>query len=154
MWQRIQTLFLGIAVVASLLLFVFPFGTFSGPEGEVTYSTTAINGPGEASSVPWGVLVLNVLGILLNVAAIALYKNRPSQLKILRLNMVFATGVLATAVLYLDTAASPFADAASMETSYHPVGLLLPLLALVFTFLANRAIKKDEALVRSMDRLR
>ena len=34
------------------------------------------------------------------------------------------------------------------------VGLALPVLALALNWLASRAIKKDEALVRSMDRLR
>lgn len=33
-------------------------------------------------------------------------------------------------------------------------GLALPLIGVLFIFLANRAIRKDEALVRSADRLR
>jgi hypothetical protein len=34
------------------------------------------------------------------------------------------------------------------------VGLLLPALSIVFLFLANKAIRKDDKLIRSADRLR
>jgi len=34
------------------------------------------------------------------------------------------------------------------------IGIYLPLIALVFMVMANRAIKRDEKLVRSADRLR
>ena len=41
----------------------------------------------------------------------------------------------------------------NVEVSYH-VGCYLPVLAIAFLILANRAIKKDEKLVRSLDRIR
>jgi hypothetical protein len=41
-----------------------------------------------------------------------------------------------------------------IERIDYGLGMYLPVIALAFTFLANRGIKKDEDLVKSVDRLR
>ncbi|NNK83439.1 MAG: DUF4293 family protein [Flavobacteriaceae bacterium] len=40
------------------------------------------------------------------------------------------------------------------DVSKNGVGILLPIFSIVFLVLANKAIKKDEDLVKSVDRLR
>jgi hypothetical protein len=41
-----------------------------------------------------------------------------------------------------------------IEPDYNFTGMALPLVSILFLILANMAIKKDEALVKSADRLR
>jgi hypothetical protein len=41
-----------------------------------------------------------------------------------------------------------------MQISEKGIGMLIPVLSIVFLVLANKAVKKDEALVKSADRLR
>jgi len=41
-----------------------------------------------------------------------------------------------------------------MQVSEKGIGLLIPIFTIVFVALANKAIKKDEELVKSVDRLR
>ena len=76
------------------------------------------------------------------------FKNRKNQFVINRLNMilnVFLLGFFVYRSLNL-----------SGETlvSEKGIGMLIPVFSIVFLVLANRAIKKDEDLVKSVDRLR
>ncbi|MDR2683575.1 MAG: DUF4293 domain-containing protein [Dysgonamonadaceae bacterium] len=78
------------------------------------------------------------LTALLALAVILLYKRRPLQTK-------GCWGILALQLAWAGTAI--FATGWSFS-------LLLPLISLVLVVLAMRAIRKDEKLVRSLDRLR
>jgi drug/metabolite transporter (DMT)-like permease len=87
------------------------------------------------------------------LAAIALYKSRPRQVRVVRSAWLV---VLALGVLQFIAGNSLHAyleKSGTVESSYG-VSFFLPFLAIVFAFLAERAIKKDEDLVKSMDRLR
>ena len=42
----------------------------------------------------------------------------------------------------------------AFENAEKGIGLILPVISIVLLVLANKAIKKDEALVKSVDRLR
>jgi succinate-acetate transporter protein len=89
----------------------------------------------------YAVAVLGLLGIVL-------YKNRQNQFVVNRLNMIlnlFLLGFFVYRSLNL-----------SGETivSEKGIGMLIPVFSIVFLVLANRAIKKDEDLVKSVDRLR
>ena len=84
----------------------------------------------------------------LAVLAIFLFKNRQNQFVANRLNMIlnlFLLGFFVYRSLNL-----------SGETlvSEKGIGMLIPVFSIVFLVLANRAIKKDEDLVKSVDRLR
>ncbi len=88
------------------------------------------------------------LSAALALLAIFLYKNRQNQFVVNRLNMImnlFLLGFFVYRSLNL-----------SGETlvSEKGIGMLIPVFSIVFLVLANRAIKKDEDLVKSVDRLR
>jgi hypothetical protein len=97
-------------------------------------------------------LLLNILVGIMSLAAIFLYKKRMSQARVVRfailLNIVFIGLVFFVYARIIETnlMASPdYLDEA---------GIYFPLISLIFLILANRAIIKDEKLVRSIDRLR
>ena len=96
----------------------------------------------------WGALLLLGLSAVGAVVAIFFYKNRQHQFVINRLNILcnlILLGVFSWRVLQ-----------SSGENSFSEKGvqLVVPFISIVFLFLANRAIHRDEELVKSADRLR
>ncbi len=89
-----------------------------------------------------------LLSAALALISVFLYGNRKNQFVLNRLNMIlnlFLLGFFVYRSLNL-----------SGETivSEKGIGMLIPVFSIVFLVLANRAIKKDEDLVKSVDRLR
>jgi succinate-acetate transporter protein len=136
MIQRIQTVYL---IVVILLGAVVPFflNLWSDAAGNEIFAENEVF----VSIAFYAVAVLGLLGIVL-------YKNRQNQFVVNRLNMIlnlFLLGFFVYRSLNL-----------SGETmvSEKGIGMLIPVFSIVFLVLANRAIKKDEDLVKSVDRLR
>ena len=84
----------------------------------------------------------------LALLAVFLYKNRKNQFVVNRLNIIINL-VLLGIFIYRSVIL-----AEENNVSEKGIGMLLPAAAIVFLVLANKAIKKDEELVKSVDRLR
>ncbi len=84
----------------------------------------------------------------LALVSIFLYKNRQNQFVLNRLNIILNLFLLGFFV-YRSLSLS-----GETSVSEKGIGMLIPVLSIVFLVLANRAIKKDEDLVKSVDRLR
>jgi membrane protease YdiL (CAAX protease family) len=85
---------------------------------------------------------------LLAFSTIFLFKKRQNQFVLNRLNMIlnlFLLGFFVYRSLNLS---------GETEVSEKGIGMLIPVFSIVFLVLSNRAIKKDEDLVKSVDRLR
>lgn len=158
MIQRIQTLFLVLAFLASLVLFLFPFaGVYSDLHTYKLYIYGFRNMvPGEGSGFSFmtvlPLLLLNLFTAALTLVSIFLYKNRMRQLKLVRL-AIFTDIVLIGLIFFV------YARIVENKLSVTPnyldeAGIYFPLIVLIFLILANRFIVKDERLVRSVDRLR
>ena len=157
MIQRKQTLFLAIAAVVAALANLFPFATYTVGDLEVVFRSTGLfRGDGavleEASpKVPFAA-VLGLLAVL-PLITIFVYKDRARQLRFVRFTYLFALGALAFAVITDRSIQVYMAGRGAVEVSYG-VAFAAPVLVLVLAFLAERGIRQDEALIRSMDRLR
>ncbi len=155
MLQRIQTVYFALAAICIGLTLAFPFATYSVPDGDVVFNAFGITS-NSAKSVdpsvffPYAIELVVSFGII--VFTIFQFKKRTNQLKINRLNFVLLIVLLA--FLFYDL--SSVRDQLGIEEAgvSYGVGFMLPIAALPMLFLANRAIKKDEALVKSLDRLR
>lgn len=136
MLQRIQTIYLIlVAGISGGLIYVFPL--WETKEGIKVYAFEDIL-----------FLSLFLGSALLSVIAIFMFKKRKFQFVLGRLNIIlnfFLLGFFVYRSLNL-----------SGETvvSEKGIGMLFPVLSIVFLALANKAIKKDEDLVKSVDRLR
>jgi hypothetical protein len=136
MLQRIQTIYLIIAAgVSAGFIFLFPL--WETKEGVTVYVFNQIM-----------YLCLFLGSALLSVISIFMFKNRKLQFVLGRLNMIlnfFLLGFFVYQSLNV-----------SGETivSEKGIGMFLPIISIVFLALANKAIKKDEDLVKSVDRLR
>tara|TARA_R110000744_G_scaffold85202_4_gene166553 strand:+ start:2594 stop:3004 length:411 start_codon:yes stop_codon:yes gene_type:complete len=136
MIQRIQSLYL---IVVAILTGVLPFffNLWVNIDGAEVFANNDML-----------ISIAFYASAVLAVWAIVQFKKRKSQFVINRLNMilnVFLLGFFVYRSLNL-----------SGETlvSEKGIGMLIPVFSIIFLVLANRAIKKDEDLVKSVDRLR
>ncbi|MCK7591361.1 DUF4293 domain-containing protein [Subsaxibacter sp. CAU 1640] len=136
MLQRIQTVYLLLAAISSGgLIFVFHLWTTN------------------ADAMVYAKDNMYYLALFLGSAALSLisifgYKNRKSQFVLNRLNIIL-NFILLGLFVYQSLNLSGEAD-----VSEKGIGIVLPALSIVLLVLANKAIKKDEDLVKSVDRLR
>ena len=96
----------------------------------------------------WPSLLLFGLSALLAIISIFAFKNRQNQFVLNRFNIL--SNLILLGVFSWRTLQS------SGENSFSEKGvqLVVPFISIVFLFLANRAIRRDEELVKSADRLR
>lgn len=149
MIQRKQTAFLTLAVIVLVQLFIFPVYGFE-KDGQTLLFY--IYGLGHLNPDFFVLIALNVFSIFLLVAIIFLYKNRKNQLLLCKIATLLITGLI-VAIFYFAENAKALPELVGYTSEMRPM-LVAPLAALVLVILANRAIKQDEELVRSADRLR
>ncbi|MBP5371642.1 MAG: DUF4293 family protein, partial [Bacteroidales bacterium] len=77
------------------------------------------------------------------------YKNRKKQISMVRYSFILTVALLATVGYYVYLVQAPDVVATKPQ-----VGTLLVAISLVFDWLAIKAIRKDDELVRSIDRIR
>lgn len=146
MIQRIQSIFLFLAGGASLGLFGLPFATTpQAIESSMIFGDALYNVNDQV-----GLSVLFGLAGALALIAIFLFRNRGLQSKVSLSALILNIGGLVFALYYL-TQNLTEAGKAAIEFAF---GAIFPIIAVFFCFLAYRFIKKDDKLVRSMDRLR
>lgn len=97
-----------------------------------------------------GMIGLAGLGILLALGSIFLFKNRPLQGQLSSLGMYLGFMSLALAGFGMWRNLGKVPDC---QYSFD-AGWAMPVLSIVFQFLAVRGIRNDEKIVKSMDRLR
>ncbi|MCB0657610.1 MAG: DUF4293 domain-containing protein [Saprospiraceae bacterium] len=146
MIQRIQSIFLLLLAVSIGLLFVWPIATSSQKDAYLfadgQYSV-------EDNTV---LMLLTALCAVLAIGAIFLFRNRGLQLRMTYLATVCSILIPLVAILiYLNDTKNSAVPANTIDDQ---VGAYLPVLGLIFGVLASRFIRKDEKLVKSMDRLR
>ncbi|KIA86409.1 DUF4293 domain-containing protein [Flavobacterium sp. AED] len=137
MIQRIQTIYLFLAfVVTGILPFFIPLWTMN-------------NGTDFLFMQDQVYVILFGLSTTLTLLSIVSYKKRQNQFVIGRLNII-----LNLILLGLFVYRSLNLSGETLAVSEKGIGMFLPVVAIVLLVLANKAIKKDEDLVKSVDRLR
>lgn len=146
MIQRLQSLFLLLASGSLFGLFGIPFATSETAD-------TALFADKVYNIFDNPILIgITALAGVLALINIFLFKNRPLQLKLDYL--VITLSVLLPILAVFLVFKSGGETSTSMDIKENYFGLIMPILAIVFVVLANRFIKKDHKLVKSMDRLR
>lgn len=145
MIQRIQTIFLFLTAIVFGSLFKVPFAISDKPSAQ--YLSDQVY---DVTDHPV-LMVLTMLGALIALISIFLFRKRKVQLKFGYLIIVMAI-LLPVVAFLLFTRTSVDVDPSVNVNDQ--AGMFLPLIAIIFAGLANHFIKKDEKLVKSMDRLR
>lgn len=146
MIQRIQSLYYLLAGMAQLGLFALPMATALPPAG-----TPGVFADGQYNlNDQIGLLVTAGITAGLALIAIFLFKSRSLQIRLGQTALLLGLLFLGAGLYFLFSGSTQIGGAAIQPG----IGAVLPIIFLVFTFLGNKAVKKDEALVKSMDRLR
>lgn len=131
MIQRIQTLYIfTAAVLSSLAAFFLPMYSV----GEVVMFAT--DSKWIWFTFGWSMTIFS--------AAILLYQKRSFQLLLVRLGMLCSLIVLGLLIN----------EISAIENAAATYGSVVPMLNVIFAFLASRGIQKDEAKIKGQDRLR
>ncbi|MBQ9138859.1 MAG: DUF4293 domain-containing protein [Alistipes sp.] len=157
MIQRIQTFYLMIVTLLMVVTLCCSL-VYIGVDGhQVTLSAFAISDADGVLShtVAWLGAIL-ALSTALPFVTIFLYKNRPLQIRLCGVLCVLLIGsLLLTAAFTYAVCTNIFAD---FDITWANVvfrfPVLMPIISVIFTVLAMRAILRDELLVRSIDRIR
>lgn len=147
MIQRIQTVFLFIAaILVSLLMFVTLANLSAGDQ---IYNFTS-KGIFQGETRIYNGLAIYILVWLISVihfVVILRYKKRIFQMRALVFTIVLLLGLFGM-IMYFAYAGFEGAKVA------FKIPVVFPLIAVILDFLAIRAIGKDEALIRSLNRIR
>ncbi|MBC8046634.1 MAG: DUF4293 domain-containing protein [Fimbriimonadaceae bacterium] len=138
MIQRIQTIYLFLAAIICILFLMVPSAE-NAIEGVVVEEFDFFARDNIYSAA------ISIAVAFLSFAAIFFYKNRKLQIRI---------AFISIALLFVLIAQTYYALTQSAEDYSITYFIATPFIAIVFLFLAIRSIRKDEALVKSMDRFR
>ncbi len=168
MLQRIQTIFLLLVTVCMILMLVLPIWSKGGITNDQTEMITinafhqkhiiadtivsndeSVQEKGDKSTIL--IAILAILASLIAIWSITKFNNRLTQIKLGALNsllMAACLGYCLYSILGAEKIISPGTQGKYL------LGFFMPVAGLLFNMLANRFIRKDEKLVRSVDRLR
>lgn len=135
MIQRIQTLYLALVLINSSLLPWFVYLWKTSTQFIFAFSKPLFIG-------------MFLTAALLSLISIFSFKNRKNQFVFNRLNMILNFILIG---LFIYNSLNLSGESSISEKG---IGMFLPIFSIVFLAFANKAIKKDEDLVKSVDRIR
>ncbi len=162
MLQRIQSVYLLIAAVSLSLMALSPLITLKASEGDkaeqlvftlyaMEYEQTSpILASGGHENKALAYLTYGVAALLL--LNIFQFKNRPLQIRLSRMGFMLS-GALILSIVVTSYRAAQTLKLGNLEWMLGWT-MFMPLIALVCCVLAYRRIKADDALVKSVDRIR
>lgn len=151
MIQRIQTIYLLLALLATIVCLCFPIGSIipkgMGVDMEV-FNLFVVVGQGAVSFSSWPLFALLLVTCPISIAAIMAYKKRRLQAKLCYWNIALC---LAWYACYAFMAWNNFFQ----EGTYHVAfAVCQPCIVIILYALARHGIRQDEELIRSSERIR
>lgn len=155
MIQRIQTLYLLLVVVLTTVTFFSPVAGLQHAEQAAIYEMSYrglfemnVSGNNMLANT-WMLTALMALIPLLAFITIILFKKRMLQIRLIIFNIVLMAGFYGLMFIYL------WQYGKSLEASlYLEIPAAFPLVGIILSIMAIRAIGKDEALIKSLNRIR
>lgn len=153
MIQRIQTLYLLLIVALSVAMLFLPLAVVQSGNQLFSFDVTGLYttlGEPELVFATWGLFALTAVMSLLALVTIFMYKKRLLQIRFCVFNALLMIGFYALFGFFIWTFKGQMTEA-SVSVKF---ALSFPMISLIFDYLAIRNIGADEALVRSLNRLR
>lgn len=147
MIQRIQTIYLFISALLIGSLMKLKFADLSVNNELYTFVAKGIYSGEELLFNGFAIFIFIPVIALLHFVVIFLYKKRILQIRILVFSMVLLLGLFG---LFFYFAYAGFTGA---QVAFK-IPVVFPIVAAILDFLAIRGIGKDEALIRSLNRIR
>ncbi|MCH5598088.1 DUF4293 domain-containing protein [Niabella ginsengisoli] len=139
MIQRKQTLWLLLSTVCSGLTFKFPFYS-----GTVAPGVENVTGPELSAVDNIPLIALTAVIVILSAVTIFLFKDRRKQIQFSILGLLMSIGLIA---LY-------WSYTSSFATGNIAITAILTLFILIGFFFAISGIRKDQKLIKDLNRLR
>lgn len=154
MIQRIQSLYILFSVIICIAVFFIPLGMLDS-EVPIRFSVCGFfdNEKGELLQLNWLPSVVLTAALLLQLVSVFLFKNRILQSKVVQVDLVLLLLFVVVTLLTQDIFPYHIAGQETSQINYNWT-IILTGFPWVLNYLALRAIKKDEGIVRSADRLR
>jgi len=147
MIQRIQTLYLIVSAILIGFLFIFPFAEIA-QDGVVylfNFKGISLDGVLKENGIALSILITIIMA--LHGFAILIYKNRMLQIRVVVFTMLIMLGLFGMFFFFT------YYSFKGAQIDFKIV-MAFPLVSIILDYLAIRAIGKDEALIRSIDRIR
>ncbi len=156
MIQRVQSVYLLLVTVIMSFLIVSPYASMIDADNQnLVFKTHAIvietsNGEPQNYKSTVAVISLVLLTSIISFVCIFLYNRRLIQIRICILNTILLIVLLSIMFLYYVITRN------NLNPTDHSFGIsaIFPLIGVVLTIMAYRAIRHDDMLVNSFDRLR
>jgi hypothetical protein len=151
MWQRVQTLYF-VAVLAMFgCMLIIPLVNLNMGNETFVLNYQGIVSVGDKPELVQQTVMLTILEAVIAIIAgisIFLFKKRMIQIRFTIFNLVLMVGYYVLLALYLYVASKSGMD-------FHlRLPVVFPIIGIILSYLAIRAIGKDEALIRSLNRIR
>ncbi len=156
MIQRVQSIFLALVAICLFCAMFLDYWGKTGSEGQqVTLNamqlTLTENGEVTQTVHTFYLIILAFLSSAVAVGSLFSYGNRLRQMQLNFLNTLLIAALMGTSVYFIFEGAKMFE--VKKEGAFY-AGFYMAPAALIFNMMANRFIRKDDKLVRSVDRLR
>lgn len=140
MIQRQQTLWLLLSTLAAIFSYMFPFVV----GGEIVGKTTGpVTSRVDAAS-NFFLLILTGASVILSTVIIFLFKNRKQQMQLCLLGLLLSVVIV---ILY-------FLQMSKLVKPTLALSCILAFAVIAGYFMAFRNIRKDEKLIKTLDKLR
>ena len=152
MIQRIQTVYLLVVTILLGSIFLFPFAELLSSDGQLfifNFNGLSIENEEGLYLLTIPTIILLAVTVLISFSSIFLYKKRIIQMRMNSFNIILMIGYVGLNYYYIHN----FSGQLDGVVSYQVIAVF-PLVAAILTYLAIRSIGKDEALIRSVDRIR
>jgi hypothetical protein len=152
MIQRIQSVYLLVVTILLASVFAYPYAELLSSGGQLfifNFNGLSIESEEGMYLLTIPPMILLAIITLVSFVTIFLYKKRVLQMRLNSFNIILMLGYMGLNYYYIHN----FSRQLEGVVSYQ-ITALFPFVAAVMTYLAIRSIGKDEALIRSMDRIR
>ena len=151
MIQRKQTVFLLLAAIANIICLCLPVATIQTGKGLTVasemYNLWIANGNGTLDFSAAPLFVILLMETVLAIATIFMYRKRKLQIKLCNwCNFLIIVWYAAYVAITMGVNAG-----GGLHVAFAAV---LPLVALILTFMARKGVMADEALIRAAERIR
>ena len=154
MIQRIQSVYLFLAAMLFLFLFSNPIAKLQIDDSlMLELFHNRIIAVSQADFDPlstWPLTILVSVIIIIGMVTIFLYRNRSLQMRLCIFNILLMFGLVGLIWFYVKYTMNKMSGLDSVFL--WPI--VVPLISIVLTYLAYKGIQKDDALVKSYDRIR
>jgi hypothetical protein len=155
MIQRIQTLYLFLVIVLSSITLFSPVAGLQNVQTATIYELSykglmqLSDSGSNLLANTWMLTAIMAIVPLLSLITILLFKKRLLQIRLIIFNVVLMAGYYGLLFIYL------WQMGKSLEADmFLELVSAFPLVNIVLSFMAIRAIGKDEALIKSLNRIR